>query len=390
MRRSRAERGHPSWRRACRTTVRSQDERSSPPHGWWVCAAPAARGWPTPRRGRRADQRRHRARRRRDGPAARADRSVARLQRAADRPAARRDAEQCHRHRAARRGRSGRRRPDLDHPDRRRPGLRRLPGHVDGRRCHGELPVHRGRRNDRHDHRDDDRTPPPRRWRAAPRRRRRQRRPQRRHRRAMRSPHLPTTTPAWPRHSRSSPAGSRTCPSAPLPGASCSSSSRGRRAWSTCSRRGTCASCGRSLWSARHCSSSARRAVETGSSIGSSLSPSSWTDLTDTTPGIALLARLILVAASGWVAMRPERVIDAATQIPAFAAPTLALVTMGFSREGDSSLGFLAVPQGSSMRSLTRHGSAASCCSPEWCSRGQGKRTSCTRCAASAASPRRR
>ena len=88
------------------------------------------------------------------------------------------------------------------------------------------------------------------------------------------------------------------------------------------------------------------RAVETGSSIGSSLSPSSWTDLTDTTPGIALLARLILVAASGWVAMRPERVIDAATQIPAFAAPTLALVTMGFSRAGDSSLGFLAVPAG--------------------------------------------
>lgn len=88
------------------------------------------------------------------------------------------------------------------------------------------------------------------------------------------------------------------------------------------------------------------RAVDTGSSLGSSLSPGSWTDLTDTRPGIALLARLILVAACGWVALRPERVIDAATQIPAFAAPALALVTMGFSREGDSSLGFLAAPAG--------------------------------------------
>ena len=248
MGRSRAERGHPSWRRACRTTVRSQDERSSPPHGWWVCAAPAARGWPTPRRGRRADQRRHRARRRRDGPAARADRSVARLQRAADRPAAHRDAEQCHRHRAARRGRSGRRRPDLDHPDRRRPGLRRLPGHVDGRRCHGELPVHRGGRNDRHDHRDD--TGPLRHDVGG----------QRHHagddsnvgrpgidgrcgRRTCRRRHQRGQGTCGLRPLDLVPVPRRLCrrPPAHRP-------ARGRRAWSTCSRRGTCASCGRSLW----------------------------------------------------------------------------------------------------------------------------------------------
>lgn len=88
------------------------------------------------------------------------------------------------------------------------------------------------------------------------------------------------------------------------------------------------------------------RAMETGESVGSSLSPSTWTDLTDTRSGIALLARLVLVAASGWVAFQPERIIDAATQIPAAAAPALAVVTMGFSRDGDSSLGFLAVPAG--------------------------------------------
>ena len=88
------------------------------------------------------------------------------------------------------------------------------------------------------------------------------------------------------------------------------------------------------------------RAIDTGSTLGSSLSPGTWNDLTETRPGVALLARLILVAACGWVAFRPERVIDPATQIPAFAAPILALVTLGFSREGDTSLGFLAIPAG--------------------------------------------
>lgn len=88
------------------------------------------------------------------------------------------------------------------------------------------------------------------------------------------------------------------------------------------------------------------RAEETGESLGSSLSPSSWTDLTDNRSGVALLARLVLIAACGWVAFRPERIIDSATQIPAAAAPVLAIVTMGFSRQGESSLGFLGVPAG--------------------------------------------
>lgn len=72
----------------------------------------------------------------------------------------------------------------------------------------------------------------------------------------------------------------------------------------------------------------------TGKGIGSSLSPTSWKGLTDTTPGIAALARVIFVLLTGWVVMRPERVIDPATQLPALALPGLAVATLGFSRSG--------------------------------------------------------
>ena len=72
----------------------------------------------------------------------------------------------------------------------------------------------------------------------------------------------------------------------------------------------------------------------TGKGIGSSLSPTSWNGLTDTTPGIAALARVIFVLLTGWVVMRPERVIDPATQLPALALPGLAVATLGFSRSG--------------------------------------------------------
>ena len=71
-----------------------------------------------------------------------------------------------------------------------------------------------------------------------------------------------------------------------------------------------------------------------GKGIGSSLSPTSWSGLTDTTPGIAALARVIFVLLTGWVVMRPERVIDPATQLPALALPGLAVATLGFSRSG--------------------------------------------------------
>ena len=75
-------------------------------------------------------------------------------------------------------------------------------------------------------------------------------------------------------------------------------------------------------------------AQTSGEGIGSSLSPTSWSGLTDTTPGIAALARVIFVFLTGWVVMRPERVIDPATQLPALALPGLAVATLGFSRSG--------------------------------------------------------
>ncbi len=82
-----------------------------------------------------------------------------------------------------------------------------------------------------------------------------------------------------------------------------------------------------------------------GEGIGSSLSPTSWNGLTDTTPGIAALARVIFVFLTGWVVMRPERVIDPATQLPALALPGLAVATLGFSRSGGQ-LAFLGYAAG--------------------------------------------
>lgn len=80
-------------------------------------------------------------------------------------------------------------------------------------------------------------------------------------------------------------------------------------------------------------------AQSTGTSIGGSLSPSAWLDLADSTRGKALVGRLVLTAACGWVVARPERVIDPATQLPALALPGLAVATMGFSRtDGDIAL----------------------------------------------------
>jgi copper transport protein len=73
----------------------------------------------------------------------------------------------------------------------------------------------------------------------------------------------------------------------------------------------------------------------TDRSLGASLSPSAWFDLADAGwPGRAAIARLVLVIATGWVVMRPERVIDPTTQLPAFGIPLLAVVSVGLSRTG--------------------------------------------------------
>ena len=72
-----------------------------------------------------------------------------------------------------------------------------------------------------------------------------------------------------------------------------------------------------------------------GESLGNGLNPSAWLDLLDAGwAGRAAVARLVLVVACVWVVLRPERVIDPTTQLPALALPTLAVVTLGLSRTG--------------------------------------------------------
>ena len=85
------------------------------------------------------------------------------------------------------------------------------------------------------------------------------------------------------------------------------------------------------------------RARESGTSIASSISPMALLDLRNLPGGSALLLRFVFIAASGWVVLVPERVVDASTQIPAFAAPALALLTFGFSRSGDAAGGVLGI-----------------------------------------------
>jgi len=72
-----------------------------------------------------------------------------------------------------------------------------------------------------------------------------------------------------------------------------------------------------------------------GESFGSGLNPATWRDLLDAGwPGRAALARLVLTLLSGWVVLRPERVIDPTTQLPAIALPTLAVAAIGLERTG--------------------------------------------------------
>lgn len=76
------------------------------------------------------------------------------------------------------------------------------------------------------------------------------------------------------------------------------------------------------------------RAQLTGSSIGSSLSPTSWIDLKDSGPGLAALARVAFAGGCGWAVMRPERVLEQQSQLAALGLPALAVATFGFSRSG--------------------------------------------------------
>ncbi|MFK7920114.1 MAG: copper resistance CopC/CopD family protein [Ilumatobacter sp.] len=66
---------------------------------------------------------------------------------------------------------------------------------------------------------------------------------------------------------------------------------------------------------------------------GSPFSPGTWTDLLDAGwSGRLALLRLPLIAASAWVAFRPDRAIDPTTQLAALGIPGLAAATLGVSR----------------------------------------------------------
>jgi len=78
----------------------------------------------------------------------------------------------------------------------------------------------------------------------------------------------------------------------------------------------------------------------TGKSFTSSLSPTTWLDLTDAGwPGRGALLRLVFVVASGAVAMRPERIIDPASAMWAWAVPGCAVASLALSRvDGSAAL----------------------------------------------------
>lgn len=88
----------------------------------------------------------------------------------------------------------------------------------------------------------------------------------------------------------------------------------------------------------------AATAAVTGSGLGSGFNPANWVDLFDAgIPGIAAVARMVLVVACAWVAFRPDRVIDPVTQMAALGIPGLAVATIGLSRT-NMDLAFIGVP----------------------------------------------
>jgi len=88
----------------------------------------------------------------------------------------------------------------------------------------------------------------------------------------------------------------------------------------------------------------AATAAVTDSGLGSGFNPANWVDLFSAgIPGIAAVARLVLVVACAWVAFRPDRVIDPVTQMAALGIPALAVATIGFSRT-NMELAIVGVP----------------------------------------------
>jgi len=70
-----------------------------------------------------------------------------------------------------------------------------------------------------------------------------------------------------------------------------------------------------------------------GTSLGTAMSPGQWLDLKDAGwAGRGALLRLAFIAATGWVAMRPERIIDPQSAMWAWVLPGFALVAVAMSR----------------------------------------------------------
>ncbi len=68
-------------------------------------------------------------------------------------------------------------------------------------------------------------------------------------------------------------------------------------------------------------------------SFGSAVNPGKWLDLNDDGwPGRGALLRLLFIATSGWVAMRPERIIDPQSAMWAWALPGFGLIAVAMSR----------------------------------------------------------
>lgn len=72
--------------------------------------------------------------------------------------------------------------------------------------------------------------------------------------------------------------------------------------------------------------------LKTGDGLTSSLSPTAWMELLDSTSGAAIVLRFVLVAASFSIVFRPERLIDPATQLISLAPSGLAVASLALTR----------------------------------------------------------
>lgn len=72
--------------------------------------------------------------------------------------------------------------------------------------------------------------------------------------------------------------------------------------------------------------------LKTGDSVTSTIVPTSWMELFDSASGAGVVLRFVLVAVSFSIVMRPERLIDPATQLIALAPSGLAVASLALTR----------------------------------------------------------